>query len=347
MRRFTRSGVLRNMLDLAQPLLDDARPSRHTIPRKLAVGALILLSTAVTFVFWRSNAPPTALHVTADYWHGTSLGGWLVLEINPSARSSTSSPDVRPFWMFDQIFAASELDFVSTLRAEQSDAFAVRTMRNHWEHYITDEMIDAAVDDLGVNAVRIPVGYWITDAPVGGASPLEYGFTHEGFVSGGLNHLQAMLPKLRARGVVALIDVHALPCNSACVSDGIDCANPLAFTDEPVDDILRCTGTCVTSSQSHPNHHPNPNPSPSPNPALTRSSDAQAHASRSRGNEHAMATCTAPRARASALGATWASLASQSSLSGSAACRPTSRQLLLGFSWRMSRRSTLTVTTRP
>ena len=53
--------------------------------------------------------------------------------------------------------------------------------------------------------------------------------------------------RLRARGMVALIDVHALPCNSGCVSDGIDCANPLAFDpDATVGAIERCTGECAT-----------------------------------------------------------------------------------------------------
>ena len=52
--------------------------------------------------------------------------------------------------------------------------------------------------------MRIPVGYWIVDAPRGGTSPLEYGISPEGFVTGGLNHLHAMLGRLRAR-VEALV----------------------------------------------------------------------------------------------------------------------------------------------
>ena len=68
--------------------------------------------------------------------------------------------------------------------------------------------------------VRIPVGYWITEPPVGGSSAYEYGFSAEGFVTGGLNHLQAMLPKLRTRGITALLDVHSLPCGQACISNG-------------------------------------------------------------------------------------------------------------------------------
>ena len=132
--------------------------------------------------------------------------------------------------MFDQIEAAAELDFVTDLR-KVSDEYAIKTLKNHWDGYITDASLDAAVG-LGINAVRIPVGYWITDAPVGGSSPMEYGFSPEGFVTGGLNHLQVMLRRLRARKIVALIDMHALPCNSACVSDGLSCADPFAFVAE-------------------------------------------------------------------------------------------------------------------
>ena len=76
---------------------------------------------------------------------------------------------------------------------------------------------------------RIPVGFWIMDAPEGGSSPLEYGISPEGFVTGGLNHLKAMLAKLAQRGIGALVDLHAHPCNSACVSDGQYCATTLAF----------------------------------------------------------------------------------------------------------------------
>ena len=190
--------------------------------------------------------PATLLPAGDGYMHGVSLGGWLVLEINPSKRSSSSSPDVRPQWMFDELEAASELDFVSGLRASHSDEYAIQTMKNHWEHYITDEMLDAAAA-LGVSAVRVPVGYWIVDACDGCASSLQYGFSPEGFVTGGLNHLRRMLSRLRARGMAALIDVHALPCNSGCVSDGIDCANPLAFDATAlVGDLARCTGACAT-----------------------------------------------------------------------------------------------------
>jgi hypothetical protein len=175
-----------------------------------------------------STPPPPSRVPSARSWRGVSLGGWLVMEINPRFAPAGASADVRPSWMFDQIEADSELDFVIGLRREGGDAHAIATMRNHWQHYLTDEMLDTAVE-LGINAVRIPVGYWITEPPVGGTSAYEYGFSAEGFVTGGLNHLQAMLPKLRTRGITALLDVHSLPCGQACISNGLSCDAPYAF----------------------------------------------------------------------------------------------------------------------
>ena len=137
----------------------------------------------------------------------------------------TSADDVAKLKTLSQ----RKLDFIVELRAEKGDEFTVQTMRNHWEGYITDEMLDDAVA-LGVDTMRIPMGYWIMDPPVGGTSPTQYGFQDEGFATGGLNHLRDMLHRLKKRNMVALVDMHALPCNSACVSDGIDCAAPLAFT---------------------------------------------------------------------------------------------------------------------
>jgi len=213
------------------------------------------------YTFERPATPLPKTHTelpqfTAEtgYLYGTSLGGWLVMEINPVQRTLQSGLDVRPQWMFDQLSASSELDFVSGLREAVSDGYAIHTMRNHWSGYLPDDVLDAMAG-LGINAVRIPVGYWIVDAPVGGSSPLEYGFNPEGFVTGGLNHLSQMLYKLKARGVVALLDMHALPCNSACVSDGMNCAAPLAYDDKaPIGDIKRCDGQVYPTLRRREGH---------------------------------------------------------------------------------------------
>ena len=144
-----------------------------------------------------------------------------MLEINPSARDEGSSPDVRPQWMFDQIEAKSELDFVTRLRADKGAVCTAgdgqplerlhirrgarqgpRSRRRRSAH--TRGILDRRATARRHDAVRarLPSG---------------------GLVTGGLRWLEEMLPKLRARQMVALIDLHALPCNSACVSDGLDC----------------------------------------------------------------------------------------------------------------------------
>ena len=194
----------------------------------LVVGGLALFTDVGGVLLLRAPSSTTAETAKADYWYGATLGGWLVMEINPTQKDGIH-PDMRPSWMFDQIEARSELDFVSGLRSEHSDAYAIATMINHWEHYYTDESLDAA-QALGVNSVRIPLGYWIMDSPAGGSTPEAYGFSPEGFVTGGLIHLRRMLEKLAARSMTALLDVHAHPCNSACVSNGLACLGPLAFT---------------------------------------------------------------------------------------------------------------------
>mmetsp|Transcript_22038 Transcript_22038/g.47472 ORF Transcript_22038/g.47472 Transcript_22038/m.47472 type:complete len:566 (-) Transcript_22038:346-2043(-) len=237
----------------------------HTHVRKLTAGALAMLAMLAMVGYVSSGSARAPLGAVlldpssplehdlkplphSVQWHGVSLGGWLLMEINPGARTSTSPLDLRPKWMFDQLEAQSELDFVTALRHEHGDAYTIATMKNHWTHYISDAALDDA-KSLGVDTVRVPVGYWIMDVPVGGSSPLEYGFSPEGFVTGGLNHLGDMLKRLKARGMDVLLDIHAMPCNSACVSNGLNCAAPLAFMaagDAPIGPMAKCASGATT-----------------------------------------------------------------------------------------------------
>ena len=203
-----------------------------------------------------SSSAFTSLGSTASQteWHGVSLGRLAVDGGQPGKAHGRRRDGLASFWMFDQFEAPSELDFITQLRQEHGDAYAITTMQNHWDRYISDTQLDEA-QKLGINAVRIPVGYWIMDSPAAGSgkggafkgSPLEYGISPEGFVTGGLNHLRSMLIKLKQRKMVALVDVHSLPCNSGCISDGMSCKAPLAFgnpdgTPAAIADMPRCYG---------------------------------------------------------------------------------------------------------
>ena len=86
--------------------------------------------------------------------------------------------------MYDQFETAAENDFIRDNRKHGGERYALDTMTNHWGGYIPDDAIDAMAQ-LGLTHVRVPVGYWITEAPLGGGSNRDLGFQTEGFVTGG------------------------------------------------------------------------------------------------------------------------------------------------------------------
>ena len=77
------------------------------------------------------------LSKSSSKWHGVSLGGWLVMEINPTTRGPDDPIDLRPQWMYDQFEARSELDFITALRKDKGDEYAITTMKNHWDLYLS------------------------------------------------------------------------------------------------------------------------------------------------------------------------------------------------------------------
>lgn len=159
-----------------------------------------------------------ALHALAppppDYHNGVSMGGWLLTE---------------PSWMYSEFSAPAEGDLITSLRAQGGDTFAVSTMYNHWKGYIPAAALDM-MSTFGLTHARIPIPYWILEQPLTPILPAglansstpprwAYGFQHEGFVTGGMNHLEETLAQLKSRGIKVLIDMHALPGgSSACQS---------------------------------------------------------------------------------------------------------------------------------
>ena len=89
-----------------EPLLQ-SRPRGWVMPLWLAPVAL----GAVALLLLVHRDATVGLNARAETlrWNGVTLGGWLVMEINP-AKADGVHPDMRPNWMFDQIAARSELD---------------------------------------------------------------------------------------------------------------------------------------------------------------------------------------------------------------------------------------------
>ena len=118
---------------------DDASASEGLIrarerPRNylLSLSAALLVVGATSSFFWTHDSKfaktQSSLSASAgpEFWYGATLGGWLVMEINPTTVDGIH-PDMRPSWMFDQITARSELDFVTELRESKGDAYAITT----------------------------------------------------------------------------------------------------------------------------------------------------------------------------------------------------------------------------
>ena len=174
-----------------------------------------------------------------SYSSGANLGGWLVME-------DWLFPNV-PLMRFgtEGIRDNQEHDFIRRMQRRGIDPVA--TMQHHWNTYLCDDLLGATeppallrqLRDAGVSRLRIPVGWWAFEAPVvepdqeiqppllaselrsaAGArrrrmvSDVGYndaGLTADGFVTGGVRYLRALLRWLKPLGMRAVLDMHSLP----------------------------------------------------------------------------------------------------------------------------------------
>ncbi|KAF5316798.1 hypothetical protein D9619_006733 [Psilocybe cf. subviscida] len=128
--------------------------------------------------------------------YGVNLGSWLVLES----------------WMLPQEWVnmggqqcddcsqciATEFAFAQAYPQLVTNA----KFKGHWESWFNQPDVDQLVA-AGINTVRIPLGYWIVEPLVNKTS--EY------FPQGGILQLQRGLGQLKAAGITAILDHHALP----------------------------------------------------------------------------------------------------------------------------------------
>jgi len=132
----------------------------------------------------RSRAPPCP-------WRGVNLGGWLLLEPGPSAalfaRHSPTAADDSP---------KCEWDFMQILH--QKDALS--ELVHHRETYITRDDF-ARIRSCGLNAVRLPFGYWAVLPPSGG----------EPYVGPMLEYIDRAIGWAEELGLQVLLDLHGCP----------------------------------------------------------------------------------------------------------------------------------------
>ena len=164
----------------------------------------------------------------ASYVNGANLGGWLVME-------NWLFPNVLLLRLGDAgITNNQELDYIWRMRERGIDEVA--SMHAHWNTFLGGKLLDAtepppqlkALAAAGVEAVRIPVGWWALEEPAeeydgpeavasGSSAPAvraKYerpGVTSDGFVTGGALYLRALVKWLKVLNMRALVDMHSLP----------------------------------------------------------------------------------------------------------------------------------------
>jgi len=133
---------------------------------------------------------------------GVNLGGWLVLEK----------------WMTPSLFAGLAATDETSWSVELGRQAAARLGR-HWNGFITREDF-AWIADVGLNAVRIPVGHWILGPPY--PDHAAYGGNPHPFVEGGIEVLDRAMDWAAQCGLRVMLDLHAAPgCQNGFDNGGI------------------------------------------------------------------------------------------------------------------------------
>ncbi|KAF8238160.1 glycoside hydrolase family 5 protein [Tricholoma matsutake] len=127
--------------------------------------------------------------------YGVNLGSWLVLEpwMLPGEWISMGGQNCADC----STCIRSEFAFVQAY-PNTADA----TFNKHWNTWFSQSDVDALAS-VGINTVRIPLGYWIVEALVDRRT--------EFYPRGGLAQLRRGLQQLGKAGIVAILDHHALP----------------------------------------------------------------------------------------------------------------------------------------
>lgn len=164
------------------------------------------------------------------YMNGVSLGGLFVIEDwmfqRTGGHHDPSTLHLRGGESYDNHAWSQDL-----LKGDLKRAYAVDEC--HVRGYYSDEDLDELAA-FGINAVRLPVGYWLWDHP--SLYPHDkwvhepnqssaYGVNPDGFITGGTLVVSDMVMRLWNRNIKVILDMHALPgCSSPHQSyAGINC----------------------------------------------------------------------------------------------------------------------------
>ena len=145
---------------------------------------------------------PIFLNKSTVKLRGVNLGAWLVLEkwMTPS--------------LFEGLAAEDETTWCVELGAK-----AEAILKQHWRTFITRDDF-AWLASIGINAVRIPVGYWLFAADY----PYHAKFANSRypFVTGGLEILDQAFTWAEEFGLLIVLDLHTAPgCQNGFDNGGL------------------------------------------------------------------------------------------------------------------------------
>lgn len=122
-------------------------------------------------------------------WRGVNLGGWLLLEPGPSAT------------LFEQFDCSGcEWQLMHTMQDKLGPEKAAETLRAHRETFLVEDDL-RRIRALGMNAVRIPFGYWVVTGPSHG----------DPFGGPCLEYLDKVVEWCKVYGLQVLLDLHGAP----------------------------------------------------------------------------------------------------------------------------------------
>lgn len=157
-----------------------------------------------------NHHPPVINTTTAEdnsTYSETATARWLPITDTVRGVNLGSQFIIEPWMTYDEFNAMGcgelqdETSCVSKLGQETADTVFAK----HWDTWTTQDDI-ARIADLGLNVVRIPVGFWIREDLV---HPWEY------FPRGGLPYLDRLAGWAADAGLYVIIDLHGAPGSQA------------------------------------------------------------------------------------------------------------------------------------
>lgn len=128
-------------------------------------------------------------------WKGVNLGGWLLLEPGPSRPLFDDHPITR-----GGDLARCEWDLLTALTKAKGRKYVSEVIKRHRDTHTTKADF-AAIKACGLNAVRLPVGYWVLLGPSDG----------EPYVGPALEYVDRAVDWAEECGLQIVLDLHGCP----------------------------------------------------------------------------------------------------------------------------------------